>query len=537
MNDPNTRQPLALADEIEAEAHFAPAAPAFDRPPSASVVPAPADEREPHHDLAKRTVRGGAWQLGSYAVQNVIRFGSNIVLARLLSPDDFGLAAFTTVVIIGLEQFSDVGVAPSIVQNKKGETEPFLRTAFTIQVLRGLLLTFIGLLLAYPMARYTGHPVVAGLVAVAVCNSAIGGFRSTAWARLQRRVRLGELSVIQTCTALFGTLGVITWAYFAPSAWALVVPSAAAALLTTVISHRLIRDRRDRFGWDAEAARTLFGFGSWVFVSTALTFCANSADRFLFAGVVSMADLGTYNIALSLATMSTLVLLRLGMSVVFPALAAVKEDPERFARVFAKVRLPMVLFAGYAAAGLIGSGRFFMHAVYPPQYGAAGWMVQILAVVGFLQVLQAPNDAALLATGRSKLVAVAHFFKFLALMAGIYFGLRWHGLAGAVFGVAFAELVRYFVDSLLVLRINLNNFARDGLLSLWIAASAAAGFYSGRFFGNGEGSVGIGHASLGEIVHRLVPLLVSAAVVTVLWLPAMRPVLTWLRNRKKVPAV
>ena len=529
MNDPNTRQPLVLADEIEAEPHFAATAPALDRPPEAALAAAapldyagrdlPFEEDEPHHDLGRRTLRGGAWQLASYAVQNVVRFGSNIVLARLLSPDDFGLAAFTTVVLVGLEQFSDVGVAPSIVQNKKGETEPFLRTAFTIQAVRGLVLTLIGLALAYPMARYTGHPIVAGLVAVVVLNSVVGGLRSTAWARLERRVRLGELSIIQTATAVLGTLGVIVWAYFAPSAWALVVPSVVAATVTVVVSHALLRDRRDRFGWDPESARELFGFGSWVFVSTALTFLANSADRFFFAGTVTMAELGTYNIALSLATMSTVVLLRLGMNVVFPALAAVKDDADRFARVFAKVRLPMTLFAGYAAAGLIGGGRFFMEAVYPPQYAAAGWMVQILAVVGFLQVLQAPNDAALLATGRSKLVAVAHFFKFLALAAGIYLGLRWYGLGGAVLGVAFAELVRYVVDTLMVMRINLHNFARDGLLALWVAASAAVGWLVGDLFANDWAALSV-----------------SAAVVTVLWLPAMRPVLAWLKNRKKVPA-
>ena len=349
-----------------------------------------------------------------------------------------------------------------------------------------------------------------------VIGSAIGGFRSTAWARLQRRMRLAEVSIIQTLVNVIGVGGVIIWAAFSPSAWALVVPAVLSGLFLTVVSHFLIRDRRDAFGWDPTAARELFGFGSWVFVSTALTFFANSADRFLFAGMASMTDLGIYNIALSLATMPTLVLLRLGMSVVFPALAAVKDDPARFARAFRRVRLPMMLFAGYAAAGLVGSGRFFMHAVYPPQYEAAGWMVQILAVVGFLQVLQSANDAALLATGRSKYVAVAHGFKFVALVAGIYFGLRWRGMPGAVLGVAGAELVRYVVDTLMARKIGLRNFGFDGLIALWVAGSAAVGWWVGHFFASDWAA-----------------LFVSAAVVTVLWLPAGKPVVTWLKNRRR----
>ena len=537
--DPQTRQALTLAEQYADEPQFQPTGPDAG-PPAPALdyagrdLPFPDNNPAGDGNLAKRAVRGGMWQLGAYGAQNVIRFASNIALTRLLTPDVFGLASITNTAIIGLEQLSDVGVTPSIVQNKNGETEPFLRTAFTIQVVRGILVTLIGVALAYPIGRYTGQPLVTTLLLVTVVGSAIGGFRSTAWARLQRRMRLAEVSVIQTLVNVISVGGVIAWAYVSPTAWALVIPSVLAGLFLTVISHFLIRDRRDAFGWDPAAARALFGFGSWVFVSTALTFFANSADRFLFAGMASMTDLGIYNIALSLATMPTLVLLRLGMSVVFPALAAVKDEPERFARAFGRVRLPMMLFGGYAAAGLIGSGSFFMHAVYPPNYAAAGWMVQILAVVGFLQVVQSANDAGLLATGRSKYVAVAHGCKFLALVAGIYFGLRWYGMPGAVFGVAAAEGVRYVVDTFMARRIGLRNFGFDGLIALWIAGSAAAGWAAGRFFGDGSGATGIGHASAAEIVHRVTPLLVSAAVVTLLWLPAAKPVVTWLKTRRKV---
>ena len=472
-------------------------------------------EPEQTKSLSQRTVRGGAWQMAAFAVQNGLRFGSNIVLSRFLSPEIFGLSAITNTVLVGLEQFSDVGVGPSIVQNKKGETEPFLRTAFTIQAIRGVVLLLAGLAVAYPVALYTGKPIVAGLVAVASLSALVAGVRSTAWFRLQRRLRMAELSIVQTGASVLGTAAMIAWAWASPSAWALVVPSVIYAGLLTAASHLMLRDRPDRFGYDREAAGELFGFGGWVFVSTALTFLANSADRFLFAGTVSMAELGIYNIALSLATMPTAVLLRLGMSVVFPALAEVKEQPERFARAFAKVRLPMVLFAGYAAAGLAASGRFFMDAVYPPEYHAAGWMVQILAIMGLLQVLQAPNDAALLAQGKSKLVALAHGCKFAALIIGIYLGLHYGGLAGAVWGVAAAEAVRYVVDTAMVARLGLRNYGRDALLAVWVAASAAGGYFVGASFASPWAG-----------------LFVSAGLVTLLWLPALYPAVQFMRNRR-----
>jgi O-antigen/teichoic acid export membrane protein len=70
----------------------------------------------------------------------VIRFGSNLIITRLLLPEHFGLMALVTTFLVGLALFSDTGVGPNIIQNPKGEEPIFFNTAWTVQAIRGVLL-------------------------------------------------------------------------------------------------------------------------------------------------------------------------------------------------------------------------------------------------------------------------------------------------------------------------------------------------------------------------------------------------------------
>jgi O-antigen/teichoic acid export membrane protein len=86
-----------------------------------------------------------------------LRLGSNIVLAWLLFPEAFGLMLLVNVFMQGLQMFSDIGIGPSIIQNKRGNDPDFLNTAWTIQAIRGFVLWFIACVLAWPIAWIFAH--------------------------------------------------------------------------------------------------------------------------------------------------------------------------------------------------------------------------------------------------------------------------------------------------------------------------------------------------------------------------------------------
>ena len=87
--------------------------------------------------LKKQAVRGTIWTVFGYGSSQVLRFGGNLILTRLLVPDLFGLMALVQIFIRGLSLFSDIGIRPSIIRSDRGDDPIFLNTAWTIQVIRG----------------------------------------------------------------------------------------------------------------------------------------------------------------------------------------------------------------------------------------------------------------------------------------------------------------------------------------------------------------------------------------------------------------
>ncbi|MFM6402608.1 oligosaccharide flippase family protein, partial [Planktothrix sp.] len=104
--------------------------------------------------LSKKAIQGTIWTLFGYGGSQVLRFGGNLILTRLLVPELFGLMALVNTFITGLNLFSDVGIRPSIIRSQRGDDPEFLNTAWTIQVFRGLGLWIICLLITVPLAKF-----------------------------------------------------------------------------------------------------------------------------------------------------------------------------------------------------------------------------------------------------------------------------------------------------------------------------------------------------------------------------------------------
>jgi hypothetical protein len=99
-------------------------------------------------------LRGGLWAMGGYAASQGLRFAANLVLARILAPDALGVLFIVNTIRVGVELLTDLGIEQSIVHNERGLQPAFLRTAWTLQVLRGEAIAVLAL--AWPLGHFTG---------------------------------------------------------------------------------------------------------------------------------------------------------------------------------------------------------------------------------------------------------------------------------------------------------------------------------------------------------------------------------------------
>jgi len=401
--------------------------------------------------LKKLSVRGAAWMFGAHGTGELIRLGSNLILTRLLIPEDFGLMLMVNVILLGLQLFSDVGIGPSIIQNPRGTDPRFLNTAWTIQVIRGCILWLISVLLAHPFAVLYDMPQLAQLIPVAALTSIIGGFGSTKLFSLNRELHFGRIVLLGLGVSLISVTTMIIWAYFSPSVWALVVGGIVGGILHTVASHFITPGRSNRFAWDHEAAKELFSFGKWIVLSTAVGFFANRGDRLILGKFMSTAELGMFSIALVLANSLIKLVGTIGNHLLFPLYARLaEEDPAHLGKQITRARSALMAMTIPPLCALTVWGSDIVTFMWDSRYEDSGWMLQILSAGGIVQIINITLIPILLAMGDSYRHLLATISSGMSLVIAIGLGIAIDGTTGGIIGVAIAPILNYPVVVLLV---------------------------------------------------------------------------------------
>lgn len=474
----------------------------------------------PLRDLVRR---GALWSMAGYGGAQVLRVAGNLVLTRLLLPEAFGLMALVHALQQGLQLFSDVGIGPSIIQGRRGDDPDFLNTAWTVQVLRGLLLTCVAMAIAGPFARFYDEPLLLWVLMVSATTALIGGFNSTRLFSMYRHVNLARVSGIEVGSQAAGLATILAWAWFDCSIWALVAGGVAGSVVRLVLSHTVLPGMSNRLRWDRIALAQLLHFGRWIFFSTVLTFLVGQSDRLVFGKLVPLAMLGVYSVGAMIAAMPAVLLGRMASSVFFPVYSRVRESGQDLRQVFVRVRRPVLLLAGWSIAGLAGGGAAAVRLLYDQRYDQAGWIVQFLALAGWFTVLESTNSAVLLARGEAHWTAASGSAKLIGMLLLIPAGYALAGFRGAVAGLAASEVLKYGVSAFAVTRAGLRGWPQELRLTGWLLATAGLGWLAARVCAHEGWSPG---ATSGLVF----------AVVTLAWAPLGLAYLSGQRSERRADA-
>ncbi|EGJ30901.1 MULTISPECIES: oligosaccharide flippase family protein [Moorena] len=422
--------------------------------------------------LKKQLLRGAIWTVAGYGTSQFLRLASNLVLTRLLAPEFFGLMALANVFIIGLRLFSDVGIGASIIQNKRGDDPVFLNTIWTIQVLRGLLLWVACLIITWPVAHFYNNPQLLWLMPVIGVIPLIEGFNSTAVWSLNRQMAFGKIMMFELVGQLSGLILMVTWAFVNRTIWALAIGNVLTALVKMVMSHWLIPGKSNRFTWEKEAANSIFSFGKWIFISTALTFLATQADRLILGKLFSFELLGIYGVAFNLAYLPSQVISAISSKVLLPTFSQLADLPRETFRI--KIWYNRQLILVVAALMLTVSTAFGDVAIfilYDERFYEAAWMLPILTLGIWPALLIDTVQQALMALGKPNYNAYSQLVKSLKVCIGIPLGFYLmeklgNGALGAVVVIAFNDILPYLVITYGLCREGLSFIKQD----LWATA-------------------------------------------------------------------
>jgi O-antigen/teichoic acid export membrane protein len=370
------------------------------------------------------------WQATQHFGVKAIFLVRLLILARLLSPDDFGLLAISSVVIDVLMRVTNFGMIPALVQRVEAGEEHY-DVAWTVGILRALTIAAVTFLAAPIVAQLFAEPRATDIIRVLAIRPLIDAAASIQVARLTRNLHFRSLAFIELPKALANTVVAVASAQWL-GVWALVA-GALAGSTTYLVGSYMVAPHRPRLNLDRNAARSLIKFGQWVFFTSLVAMAGQSVLRMVIARELGASELGLYYLAASLAFLPADVASQVVGQVAFPFYSRLQEDMEQVAVAFRSILTSLSALLVPACALLIAVATSLVDNLLGPEWQGTATIIRVLALASVFGLLGETIGPILQGTGRpDRMLAIE------AVQSSILVVLAW-AFAGQ-FGVVGAAL-------------------------------------------------------------------------------------------------
>lgn len=392
-------------------------------------------------DLRDKTLAGLKWSGATHVAAQTLQFAISVVVARALSPHEFGLMGMIAVFSGLAGVFTGVGLGTALVQKLELE-ERHLSTIFWVNVACGAALT-AGFAAAAPaIARFYGEPILRALTVAIGFNFFFGSLSIVQRNVLVRNMDFRSLFIIETAAAACSGAVAVAGALTGWGAWSLVAQS---LVLTSVSAAMLWRLSAWRPAWifDGAAFRELWGFSSHLLGSHVLNFSDRNLDNLLIGRFIGPNALGIYARAYGLMLLPIDQVSSVLTRVMFPVLSILQRDRDSVKRVYLRATRAIALVSFPMMLGLLVVAEPLVLTVYGEKWRGAVLLIQIFCLTGLEQSLGTTVGWIFNSQGRTDLQLRWGVCTFLVRSFSFVIGLRW-GILGVTVAYVAADYVLFY---------------------------------------------------------------------------------------------
>jgi len=341
--------------------------------------------------LQRRATSGGAMMLAGFGAGHVLRLISNLILVRFLLPEAFGLMAVAVSVATLANMMADLGINASIIRSKNSHKRDFLRTAWTMQILRNLfvwaLLAIFALIIVYltrngvvQAGTAFADPRLPWIMVATGIQLPIAGLSSANQVMMERKLVMGRIIGLEIGTQITAMILTISAAVMGFDVWSFVIGTIGGAIVHTVFSHIIFPGPRMALRLDREHFGEIFSFGKWLLLASLFGFMTNKGDHFLLGWVMEKERFGLYAVATFWILAAFTVLETVVRRIFYPAFSEILRDrPHDLTRAYQKARLLVDAASVMLAFCAFFLADFAFSVIYPGSYGGVAYYVKLLA--------------------------------------------------------------------------------------------------------------------------------------------------------------
>jgi PST family polysaccharide transporter/lipopolysaccharide exporter len=340
----------------------------------------------PTGSVLQRTVKSGIWVSATKLSARFLQILMLIVLARLLSPADFGLLGIALLTLNATKRFTDIGMNAALIQQKEENVDSYLNTTWLLEIGRGALIFAVLFVLAPVIAQLFGEPRAQPVIRVLALGPMLYGFRNPGVVYFKKNLEFHKDFVYKTSGGLTQFTVGVAYALYSPTVWALVFASLSRPLIKVVLSYGL-HEYRPWPSFDTEAARELIDFGKWITGSSVINWLYSQGDDAFVGWYLSATALGFYQYAYQIADAPAHEVSGVISQITFPAYSAIQGDIDELRNALVQSIRFTAFLAFPISFGIALVAPSFVRTILGSEWTPMILTMQILAMYGLMHAI------------------------------------------------------------------------------------------------------------------------------------------------------
>jgi O-antigen/teichoic acid export membrane protein len=419
--------------------------------------------------LTTKTILGAGWTVSSRMAGRLLDFVTILILARTLTPADFGLTALALTLTVVVDTVLQVPLVQALTRLKCVD-KSHLDTAFTLGVLRGLFFSFIVFVAAWPFAHIYNDERLVTLVTVLAIGPMARSLYSPGMVTYFREMSFRQVFIAELLGKIIASIVAISVVYLGGGYWAIAASSVSTPVAITFLSY-LIGPYRPALSLSKFSEFSTFL--GWFSTAQIISTVSWQFDRILLGYSISKSDLGQFTMASDLGDMTTQSLIGPAMTPVMAAFSRISDDRERLRNAYLKASRFTMLLAAPTCIGMSLTSDLIVHVLLGAKWNEAAIYLQWLALSVVLIAFYQPVQALALAINRTDVIFRLNLAEACSRIVLVSLGVYFYSLMGVVVARLAMSLI-WFVLSLLTARYLIGTKLASEIGNLWKVAAACS---------------------------------------------------------------
>lgn len=396
--------------------------------------------------LRRRLLRGGAWLSAGNALSAGASFLRNVLIARLVSVEDFGIVVLLTLTLAIVETVSNLAVDRLLIQAPDGDDPKLQATAHALQVVRGILGSIIVFLAAPSIASLFKIPHVAWAFQILALVPVIRSLMHLDTVRFQREMIYRPTFWVEALPQSVSLAVAVPLAYWTRDYSAIIWAMLTQVLTQAIVTHHLA-SRPYRWAWDRTTVLRMLTFGWPLLANGLLMFAIFQGDKALIAVAFTTEVVGWYGAAFMLSMAPAMLVTSIMQGLLLPVLSNCQNEPEVFQHRYLQIVQACLAVGLLTGAGFAVFGPELLVALFGSGYRTGTEVVILLGLTQGVRIAKAGQFVSAVALGSTKLPLIANLARGGALLAAIGLVAIGYGPVAVAITSLFGEMLSYVIGT------------------------------------------------------------------------------------------